>query len=197
MCWSAEVSLNTFLFSLFGGAFGYFNGMISGFSFLYFISFILIQLIEYFTWNNLYDKKTNRLISQIALFVIIMQIPFYIYSQETFPYKSSLLAIYLLFITGTLCYFNIDFSMNKAANGHLAWNWLNFPPWILFIWVSFILGLCLYEKRYVAFIGYFIFLAWVYYAYHESNTWGSLWCWVANLHALVLIGQVFLKDLCF
>lgn len=156
-----------------------------------------MQLVEYFTWNNLHDKKTNRLISQIALFVIIIQIPIYIYAQETFPYKSLLTGLYLLFITATVSYFKIDFSMSKAANGHLAWNWLDFPPWILFIWVSFILGLCLYEKRYIAFICYFIFLAWVYYAYHESNTWGSLWCWVANLHALVLIGQVFLKDLCF
>ena len=68
-----------------------------------------MQLVEYFTWNNLHDKKTNRLISQIA------------------------------------------------------------------------------------FICYFIFLAWVYYAYHESNTWGLLWCWVANIHALGLIGQVFFE----
>jgi len=196
MCWSVAVSLHTFLFSLFGGSFAYFNGIIGLFSFLYFISFISIQLVEYFTWNNLNNKKANRLLSQIALFLIIMQIPFYIYSQKTFPYKSLLLGVYLLFITSTLYYFNIDFSMNKAANGHLAWNWLNFPQWILFIWVSFIFGLCFYEKRYLAFILYFIIIGGIYYTYHKSNTWGSIWCWISNLFALGLIGKVFLKDLC-
>jgi len=197
MCWSASVSLNTFLFSLFGASFAYFNGIIGGFSFLYFISFISIQLMEYFTWKNINDKKTIRLLSQIGLFLIFIQIPFYIYAQKTFPYKSSLLAVYLLFVTGIVSYFNIDFSMSKAANGHLAWNWLDFPPFILFLWISFILGLCFYEKRYSAFLFYVIIIGGIYYTYNKSNTWGSLWCWISNFFALKLIGQVFLKDLCF
>ena len=141
MCWSASVSLNTFLFSLFGSSFAYFNGVISGFSFLYIFSFISIQLMEYYTWNNLHDKKANRFLSQIGLFLIFIQIPLFIYSRENFPYKLLLFAAYLVFSTGILFYFNIDFSMNKAANGHLAWNWLNFPPIIYLIYVSFILGL--------------------------------------------------------
>ena len=197
MCWSASVSLNTFLFSLFGSSFAYFNGVISGFSFLYIFSFISIQLMEYYTWNNLHDKKANRFLSQIGLFLIFIQIPLFIYSRENFPYKLLLFAAYLVFSTGILFYFNIDFSMNKAANGHLAWNWLNFPPIIYLIYVFFILGLCLYEKRYIAFILYFIVICGIYYTYNESNTWGSLWCWIANIISLKLIGQVFLKDLCF
>jgi len=156
-----------------------------------------MQLVEYFTWNNLHDKKTIRLLSQIGLFLIFIQIPLFIYSRENFPYKSLLFAAYLVFSTGILFYFNIDFSMNKAANGHLAWNWLNFPPIIYLIYVSFILGLCYYQKRYIAFILYFIIIGGIYYTYNESNTWGSLWCWIANIISLKLIGEVFLKDLCF
>ena len=80
MCWSAEVSLNTFLFSLFGISFAYYNGIINVFSFLYLLSFISMQLLEYFTWNHLNDIKINRLLSKIGLFLIFIQIPFFIYS---------------------------------------------------------------------------------------------------------------------
>lgn len=192
MCWSAEVSLNTFLFSLFGASFAYFNGVISGFSFLYLLSFISMQLLEYFTWKNINDKKANRLLSKIGLFLIFIQIPLFIYSRENFKYKPSLLGIYLLFSLSVF-YFDIDFSMNKAPNGHLAWNWLNFPPIIYLIYVSFFLGLCLYQERYLSFILYFIIIGGIYYTYNRSNTWGSLWCWIANAISFKLIGEVFLK----
>ena len=60
MCWNAKVSLNTFLFSLFGTLFAYFYNVIGKFETLYYVSVISMQLIEYFTWKNLNNHKINK-----------------------------------------------------------------------------------------------------------------------------------------
>lgn len=196
MCWNSTVSLNTFLFSLFGGSFAYFNKVISLSVFFYFLSYISIQLVEYFTWKNLHDKAANRLLSQIALFLIFIQIPLSITSTLKYEDQPVVLGLYFVFCAFVYFSFPIDFSMKKAPNGHLAWNWLKFPSWVIVVWISFLLGSLFYVKKYVDFALYSVAITAIYYTYYKSNTWGSLWCWISNILALKLISQVFLKDLC-
>lgn len=196
MCWNPKVSLNTFLFSLFGVSFAYFNNTIGLFELLYFLSFISMQLLEYFTWKYLNDKKMNTVLSQIGLSLIFIQIPLFIlsYYAAGYKFKALLIIIYLIFALFCLLYFKIDYSMNKASNGHLAWNWLNFPTVVIFIWLSFIFGVFLYQKQYFQFGIYSLIVISIYYTYYKTNTWGSLWCWFANILSLKLILQVFLSS---
>ena len=196
MCWNSKVSLNTFLFSLFGILFAYCNNVIGIFELLYFLSFNSMQLVEYFTWENLNDKKINTLLSKIAAFLIFIQIPLFIQSVYTGPYKSGIIGFYILIYLLCISQYKVDYSMTKAPNGHLAWNWLNFPTWLIILWLSFIFGTLFYEKRYISFILYFIIISAIYYTYYKSKTWGSLWCWISNILALKLILQVFYKDIC-
>jgi len=192
MCWNQKVSLNTFLFSLFGTSFAYFNNVVNFNEYLYFISFISMQLLEYFAWGNLDDKKMNRFLSQIGLFLIFVQPIFFTLSYDMDnKIKTWIIVSYLVFSIFCLLYFPIDFSMNKAKNGHLAWNWLNFPKIIIFIWLSFIFGLILYQKQYFKFCVYLIVVFAIFYTYYKTNTWGSLWCWFANILAVQLILKVF------
>jgi hypothetical protein len=192
MCWNQEVSLNTFLFSFFGISFAYFNNVIQIYEYLYFLSFISMQLLEYFAWGNLDNKKMNRFLSKIGLLLISVQPIFFTLSSDIHNrIKIWVIAVYLVFILFCSVYFTIDFSMNKAQNGHLAWNWLQFPPIIIFIWLSFIFGIILYQKQYLKFCVYVIVVFSIYYTYHKTNTWGSLWCWLSNLLALRLIVKVF------
>lgn len=194
MCWNQKISLNTFLLSLFGISFGYFNDVINFYEYLLYLSFISIQLVEYFAWGNLNDKKMNRFLSQIGLFLIVLQPIFFTLSDNIDNQKKTIIiALYLLFSMFSLLYFPIDFSMNKAQNGHLAWNWLNFPPIINFIWLSVIFGLILYQKQYLKFSMHLIIFLAIYYTYYKSKTWGTLWCWLANFVALKLILQVFFE----
>ena len=192
MCWNSKVSLNTFLFSLFGISFALFNNVIGVFGFLWYLSFISMQLLEYFAWENLNDKQMNKMLSQIGLFLIIIQIPLFIFMWNDIKHelKLILVGLYSMFVF-CIFYFPIDFSMHKAPNGHLAWNWLNFPIIIYIIWLSFAFGLFLYQKKYVEFSIYLIIVLAVYYTYYKTHTWGSLWCWIANILALRLILQVF------
>ena len=197
MCWSADVSLNTFLFSLFGASFAYFNKVISGSFFLFFFSIFSMQLVEYFAWNHLNDKKIIRLLSQIGLFLVLIQIPLFVFSHDPFPYRLLLLGLFMVLGSIILFGFNIDFSMNKAPNGHLTWNWLNLPPWMLFIYIIIFVGLTFFQKKYIESLFFLFVICGIYYTHYTSNTWGSLWCWFCNLFALKLIGEVFLKDVCF
>ena len=57
MCWNETVSLNTFLFSFFAINFAYFNNVINGYEYLFYYSFISMQLLEYFAWKHLNNKK--------------------------------------------------------------------------------------------------------------------------------------------
>lgn len=196
MCWNSKVSLNTFLFSAFGISLAYFNNIINFFDFLYFFAFSSMQLVEYFTWENLNNKIMNKFLSQIGLFLIVIQVPLFILYPDNVEtnLKILLIGIYSIFALFVLFYYPIQFSMNKAPNGHLAWNWLNFPDHIIFIWLSFILGLTLYKKEYLNFCIYFITIFSIYYTYYKTNTWGSLWCWISNLLALKLIIMVFINS---
>jgi len=193
MCWNQKISLNTFLFSLFGISFAYFNKVINIFYYLFFLSFISMQLLEYFAWGNLNDKKINRLLSKVGLFLIFIQpILFTLshYNIET-KIKTTIIALYTMFSLFCVLYFPIDFSMHKATNGHLAWNWLSFPTIIIFIWVSCCFGLILYQKQYIKFSVYLIIFLSIYYTYYKTNTWGSLWCWLANLLSIFWIIKAF------
>ena len=196
MCWNATVSLNTFLFSFFAVNFAYFNNVINIYECLFFYSFISMQLVEYFTWKHLNNKKINRLLSQLGMLLIVLQPLFFILipNNVKFNVKASLITLYLVFFFLLFISIKNDFSMAKAPNGHLAWNWLKYPVYIVLLWITFLLVILLYAKKYILFaIQLLIFLA-IYYTYYKTNTWGSLWCWIANGLALLLIVRTFFKS---
>jgi hypothetical protein len=70
MCWSANVSLNTYIFGLFACIFSYMNNRIKLYNLFFLQSFMSIQLIEYFVWKK---QFSNKLLSQIAYILILVQ----------------------------------------------------------------------------------------------------------------------------
>jgi hypothetical protein len=196
MCWNERVSLNTFIFSLFALTFAYFNNVINIYEYLFSHSFVSMQLLEYFTWKHLNNKKINRLLSQLGLFLITVQPILFILSVHNVEYiiKIQLISVYSIFWLFTLFYFSIDFSMVKSPNGHLAWNWLSFPPQVVLTWITIFLVLLLYTKKYILFATHSILFLAIYYTYYKTNTWGSLWCWIANAMAVFLIIRIFFES---
>ena len=75
MCWNATVSLNTFLFSIGMLCLMIYNNhytpyKIEGFNiywYFFILSFCTIQLIEYFLWTHLTNKKLNYLFSSFQI----------------------------------------------------------------------------------------------------------------------------------
>ena len=198
MCWNASISLNTYIFGLFASLFSYYNGFGNILSVIFYQSFIIMQLIEYFIWTKTFS---NKLLSQIALFVILCQPIFNIIKIETYPKAIPyLLAAYLIFIiilyTLIIPIDTINFSTVSSKNGHLSWKWLNWNIYIIFIWYTFLSTRWIIDKMYTIFIVISVLLIITLILYKETNTFGSMWCWIANVISIYLIFVVFYKDMC-
>jgi len=194
MCWNSTVSLNTFLFGLFSVLLALKNNIITIKDSLFYFSVISIQLIEYFTWKNINNLEKIKTLSIIALLLIFLQPALNLNSSYNGSHKKEILMIYLIFILYVIIKSNINFTMTKAPNGHLTWDWLKFPKMILLIWVLFLL-LPRYNKPSILILYLFI-IGLIYYSYYKSNTWGSMWCWFGSILSIILIIQVFTKDIC-
>ena len=198
MCWNASVSLNTYIFGLFASLFSYYNGFGNILSVIFYQSFIIMQLLEYFIWTKTFS---NKLLSQIELFIVLCQPIFNIIKIETYPKAISyLLAAYLIFIiilyTLIIPIDTINFSTVSSKNGHLSWKWLNWNIYIIFIWYTFLSTRWIIDKMYMIFIVISVLLIITLILYKETNTFGSMWCWVANVLSIYLIFVVFYKDMC-
>ena len=191
MCWSASVSLNTFIFSLFGTVFALVNKTITMSHALFILSFASMQLAEFLAWRNLGD---TRFASRLALFLVLLQVPLSIHAFYKGPYKSQILAVYLGAVLLMFATHVFKFRMHPAPNGHLAWDWI-MPMWFLAIWHTlFFLGMS--QAGTLMFTAALATLLVSVYTYGRDNTWGSTWCWAANVCTLYMIGQVFYKELC-
>jgi hypothetical protein len=198
MCWNASVSLNTFAFGVFSSLFAYFNGEMKILGVIFYLSVIIMQLIEYFVWSKTFS---NRLLSQIAFFVIFCQPIINILNIEERPELIQyLLVAYITFViivyTIIIPLNTVDFSTVPSKNGHLAWKWLNSNLLIILIWYMFLSSRWIIDKLYIKLIFITIFLIISMILYKDTQTWGSMWCWVCNITSFLLILSVFYKDIC-
>ena len=198
MCWSASVSINTYAFGLFASLFAYSNGVTNLLGFILYQSFIIMQLIEYFIWTKTFS---NRLLSQIALFVVLCQPFFNILKIENKPeWIPYILVAYLAFIiilyTAVIPLNTIVFSSVPSKNGHLSWNWFKWNIYIIAIWYAFLSVRWIIDERYLLLAFVTIILVVSIILYKETYTWGSMWCWAANLMSFYFILLVFYRDFC-
>lgn len=197
MCWNASVSLNTFLLSTFSVLLALMNNIIEPIRALFYMSFFIIQFMEFLIWKQMFS---NKLLSIITFIIIFLQPIFSLILINDKNLLFLLLILYLLFIIILLIIKplnKIDFRSIKAKNGHLAWKWLNFPIYIIIIWALFFLIRFIIEKNYIGIIFIISTIVLSYITYYKYETWGSIWCWVANIIALFLIYKVFKKEICY
>lgn len=199
MCWNASVSLNTFVLGVFASLFSYFNDDIKILAVIFYLSVIIMQLIEYFVWSKTFSIS-NRLLSQIALIVIFLQPILNIISiekkQEFIPYLLVAYILFMLIYACTISVNSIDFSMVQSKNGHLSWKWVNTNLFILIIWFIFLSSRWIIDEMYLILILLTILLIISIILYKDTQTWGSLWCWACNFISFYLILKVFYKDIC-
>ncbi len=196
MCWSAEVSLQSFLIGITATLVGYQNGLSFPVT-LFCLIIVFMQLIEYFVWSNQGNERANFRYSVLAAGLLWLQ-P--VASMLTLPSKwfSTALGSYIgLSFLGSL--FNQKpmeetYRMEQGKNGHLEWKWLD-KSWqtalSLLVYFVFLLGPLLLRKEWTLLTLAGITLAGSLYSFYESNTWGSMWCWFVNY----LVVGVSLKQL--
>lgn len=191
MCWSPEVSLATYLFTaipLFILTFYY-----SVIPIPYFLAshcWVSIQLVEFFLWTYLNNPELNYFFSGVGFIVILLEPFFFILTIANYKYRNYVLSLYLFCILLYCATNKIEFKTVVAKNKHLEWKWLDVPLYYAFLWVAFFCFSTFYKymsnptKNNFELYALIFILATAgisFATYIESKTWGSMWCWVANI----------------
>lgn len=187
MCWSADVSLKSWVFSLVGLAFGLW-GRIDWRILLMGIVFSTMQFVEYNLWTHLKDPIRNKWWSQIGRGVVWAEMFAAANVIENRTLRTAFFGFDALYIVVT------DFILNRKGvglasvgpNGHLVHNWysntplhyltpilITLPFWLgpAPIWTAFITATVLLS-------GYF---------YTQSGEFSSMWCYISLAFWLIVI----------
>lgn len=196
MCWNSKISLNTFLIGLGAISLGYINGY-SIYFVIFFISFILMQLVEHFLWIYYDDPNWNNIFTQATFWLIVIQPIFAILlMKEQNEYLMKLfLASYILLLSFYIGFSGIYNSFRtmysyKGHNNHLVWNWINkdnINIFHLILYSIFFFIPILLAKEYGIFLFVFITFFISIYSFWKYDTWASLWCWFCNITSLFII----------
>lgn len=176
------------------------NGVVSTPDGLFYIFFSSMQLVEYFLWKNVDNKKGNEFWSKVGFLLIALQPVVSLWAIEDKTKRNMGLGLYILGIVFLLTVVKplgaIDFSSHRAPNGHLAWNWIDFPKLALLLYVVFQFISLVFNKRYLRFGFQLALTTLIYLTYIQSGTWGSMWCWISNGVGLYLLFKVFRNSMC-
>jgi len=210
MCWNADISLNTFIFGCFALIFIFITNTYTKYKtpefdhpimYLFIFSVIIVQLIEYFLWKNLNNKKANRFYSQLLFWNVILQ-PFVIMLMIKDTFLRNLLAGIYGFIT--LMYALIHpylkrspaFYTTVGKNGHLVWEWSRlinnvYDLFVFGILLSYTVAILLIDSYIIRMIGLVcLFLSLLFY--FKDGTFGSMWCWSSNIFMLYFVVNILL-----
>ena len=154
MCWNEHVSLNTFLFSSFVLLLILYNNTYTQYkitdfngvwNYIFYISFISMQLIEFFIWRNIDNKFYNHIFSTMAAMLIFVQPIISLMLLPNISLRNNLLSAYLVLFIPYFTYKYITNNMKSQISnkGHLVWlffdtNILLFFGWLFFFLFSFI-----------------------------------------------------------
>ena len=192
MCWNPEVSMSTFLFSTTAVMLAYSQGLVTLPYLLFLMSFISIQLIEFFLHISRGSGVLNTIFS-IAGFATIAAQPLLAINainDADFAYKRELTAVYIAGVILLAAYLRPEFRTVVGPYGHLVWKWLRVPVIAILIWFGFLSVKFVVDKSWLL-LAFIALTAGVSYAsYAADGTWGSMWCWIANIVGFVYFGQV-------
>jgi hypothetical protein len=211
MCWNADISINTFGFSIIALIFIYFTNTFTKYKtkifdnpivYLLFLEISGIQLVEYFLWKNINNQKLNNFFSILASIIIIIQPPTIMLLINNVTYRNYLLISYLLYLVffHSFYYFkrdysNIIFTTSIGKKGHLSWDWMNLSGYeniftIIFL-LFYVISLLLIDNNIIKYFG-IILLVFSLVKYLKDKIWGSMWCWFGNFILLYFIIDILL-----
>ena len=188
MCWNAEVSLNTFVFSIFVLLFVYYNEKytkykIPGFDniwlYIFLLSAYLMQLIEYFLWTNI-KTKYNRFFTIAVVLLLFCQPVASLMLLTNIGLRNIMITLYLLFAVPYTAYIILYKKLRSVVSpgGNLNWN-IPAPWWLVWAWVFVFLFSFMYEQKWPCLL--FAIITFGVFIYKEMTSSPSMWCWVINI----------------
>ena len=195
MCWNQYVSINTFLFSTFVLLLIFINNKYSNYkiqlfdsiyAYIFMMSFLTMQLIEFFLWRNLNNKLLNRIFSTLGQLLLFIQPITSLMLIKEIPLRNKMLLTYSIPAFSYFIYElnKKEFKTNVAKNGHLKWDWLDldngYNRVFFLFWLFFLLFSLFVNKHYLGLSYTIALLIITYYSYNSLGTFGTLWCWSVN-----------------
>lgn len=191
MCWNESVSLNTFLFSSFVLILIIYNNCCTKYKiqelnntwmYIFFASFIFMQLIEFFIWKNINNKFYNNLFSITGVLLLFIQPVASIMILENIELRNLLLTSYLSIAIPYLIYIFCTKYIHSVVSkyGHLKWIVFQNPSIVWIIWLFFFLFSFVHEKKWGGLMFAFITLIISFLNYVNDETMASMWCWIVN-----------------
>jgi hypothetical protein len=198
MCWNQYVSINTFVFGIFGLLLIAFNNKYSNYkidffnnsyAYLFMLSFIFMQFVEFILWRNLDNRVINHIVSTLGFLLISIQPIASLLLLNNIQLRNKLLLAYsipaLIFVVYNILTTNIHTIISRC--GHLAWKWNSYkviPFYLFFLFFSFI-----YNKSYSSIFILLLYLIIIYY-YGKDGSTGSIWCFSVNSTVLFFLLQI-------
>ncbi len=190
MCWNQHVSLNTFLFSSFVLILIIYNNYYTQYKikqinnvwmYVFFFSFIFMQLIEFFIWRNI-NNKYNKVFSIAAILLLLFQPIASLMLLKKIELRIVMLTIYLIgAIPYSIYQFNTKhFYSSVSKSGHLKWNFFDVNIFTLLFWLFFFTFSLFYEKKWIGVIFAIALLLFSLINYTNDDSVSSMWCWLAN-----------------
>uniref|UniRef100_A0A6C0E2B5 Uncharacterized protein n=1 Tax=viral metagenome TaxID=1070528 RepID=A0A6C0E2B5_9ZZZZ len=194
MCWNADVSINTFIFSIFVLGLVYYNNnytkyKIHDFDNQWMYVFLLLafsmQLIEFFIWKNINNKFYNKFFTILAFILIFCQPMASLMLLNNHSLRNIMLLLYFIFGVPYAIYtiYTKNFDSIVSKSGNLIWN-IKINIFCFWIWVFLLLFSFLYERKWGHVLFAIITLSII--IYKEQSTSGSVWCWFINSISIYL-----------
>jgi len=205
MCWNQYVSINTFVFGIFGLLLIFFNNKYSNYkidffknpyAYLFMLSFIFMQLFEFILWRNLDNKFINKIVSILGSLLLSIQPIASLFLLNNIQLRNKLLLAYSVpaftFIIYNILTTNIHTILSPS--GHLAWKWASYKNitveifvklfYLIFLFFSFI-----YNKYYSSLLILLLYIIVIYY-FGKDGSAGSVWCLSVNATVLYFLLQI-------
>jgi len=194
MCWNKDVSLNTFLFSMTILSLVIYNNAYTKYKieelnsvwvYVFLMSFVFMQLLEYFIWINIDNAFYNNLFSILASILLLLQPVASLLLIENMHTKTTLILLYcILAIPFSIYRFSImHVNTSVSKMGHLQWNFLTktnaIDNIILCIWFFFFF-FSFYINNLFHLLVASILLLLAKLFYFKDKSIGSMWCWFVN-----------------
>jgi len=198
MCWNAEVSLNTFVFSTFVLCMIIYNNVYTQYKinnthyiwfYLFWFSVISMQLVEFFIWRNIRDKYYNTFFSIGAFILLCLQPFFSLMLISDINIRNIMLGIYFCMAIPLFLYkvLNTQIYTTITPKHHLLWKFADIKEGILikvcwFFYLFFLLFSFFYKNNSIGYVYIISTLLIAIYNYFQDNSFGSMWCWIVNIN---------------
>ena len=205
MCLNQYVSLNTFLFGIFGLLLIAMNNKYSqyklpffnnSYAYLFMLSFIIMQFFEFILWRNLDNFPINHIVSLLGFLLLTIQPITSLLLLDNIPFRNNLLLMYSIptFIFAVYNIFTTNIHTVLSPSGHLYWKWTSYKNNLLRFLVIpfycvFLFFPLLYNKYYNSLLILLLYFLAIYF-FGKDGSSGSIWCLSVNSIILFFCLQI-------